>query len=777
MTDRHLHLLDPATVDQLEIASHSFPSPRPLAPNTDLSPDLHHWRSGVGSGRFTVDSGGGYTLGGNIRGIERSGIPPHSCGNGKGDLDLDELSRVSGQASEIASSSRQCYYESAIGIADRAPSSRESRSDYPMLSKDADNSSTLPTPISTSIQSVNSVKSPQDHAGVLLTGPQAEQDSPEPCSLSHSLPSHCDSWGHYPPPLLNHNYSSVPSSPSCSLPPLVLDFYRSQSFSLGNQSVRDHTNHAGNGLSDLSDSQIEQMRLRNNLLLGSGISHQLSTDLISPTQSENTFSTSPIISTSFPFSKYHHQNNDEELTSSSPVLQSYRSIKHEPTHLNNPEVYGCSETGLYSSANFQHYSSNYSSTTPTSDEQSINNLGANLLPTQTIPQKDKKLKFSRYGSTVIPSGVTSSPKSTPYKYSPISPAHLTHGGLQGTLSRLNLHPNVHSSPLSRTLSPSSLSNSDSMSSLALSNVLQDATTSKDPSALPNQNMPKKGVIFISAATKQNVSNNNIHSLSVPAFQQSPSQPYDAKDIIASDIHTVIAANLNKSPPSTNTSSPFSPSSPVTPTPWSSLNQSLYSKESSSSHIGYQNLSLASSNPTNDKFAVELWKLYGPAYQELPPDNNSLESLVRQLKAIGLDVDQIRQHWHSLGKGENSFTEASTLAQNQCRSSVSFKSEGESEKTEFLESFKPPENQKSKCTPFDSLNPVQETKKLFGVTQSSELERGRMSKKASCAPRAGNRENFSSAIEMDWRTQSRSRSRPPAPKLVIKNGVKEFQPVQ
>ncbi|KAI8445823.1 hypothetical protein BY996DRAFT_6580071 [Phakopsora pachyrhizi] len=239
------------------------------------------------------------------------------------------------------------------------------------------------------------------------------------------------------------------------------------------------------------------MRLRNNLLLGSGISHQLSTDLISPTQSENTFSTSPIISTSFPFSKYHHQNNDEELTSSSPVLQSYRSIKHEPTHLNNPE-------------------------------------------------------WSYFLSKVY--------------------------SIQ---------------------------------------IFSNLTCSFDPR-------------------------------------------WFARYI--------------------------------------DLNQSLYSKESSSSHIGYQNLSLASSNPTNDKFAVELWKLYGPAYQELPPDNNSLESL----------------------------------------------------KTEFLESFKPPENQKSKCTPFDSLNPVQETKKLFGVTQSSELERGRISAIEMSRP--------PETTMMNWRNSSLSRTR-------------------
>ncbi|CAH7676540.1 expressed protein [Phakopsora pachyrhizi] len=736
MTDRHLQILEPVSVDQLEVAPHLSPSPRPPALNSDLLPDLHHWRSGMGGGRFTVDSGGGHTLGAIIRGTEGPGVRSYSSLDREDDLDLAVLAGVSGQ---VSSGGRSSHHESMIGMDDRALSSTECLSADPMLSKDAENSSTAPTPILISIPSISLAELPQDQTGVLLTGLHAQQESPEPCNLSHSLPGHFDSRGNYPPFQLSHNYSSVPSSPDLSLPALGLDYYQSQPLSLEIQSSRDHINQSGICPSDLSDSHVERFQLRNSLLLGS-------TDLISPTQSDNLLSSSPIISASAPFSQYHLQHPPKGSPISSQISQPYCHVQYKPTPPNIPEVYGYIKSGLHNSTNTHHHSYHPSNSTARSAQLKINTLRVNSLSTQIIPKREENLNFFSHVSSDMSSGVNSFTKPIPHNYSPTSPVNLTHSGFQCTSNRVNLHSSGHSPPLSPTPSPLGLSDANPYKSLHLSNVLQDVPTLKDPSVPNSRNTHKKDVVYISDIKKSDVSKTKI------PVHSSPSQTYGTKNEISSrSLHEDIAKTMNNiltsSPPSTATSSSFSPSSPVATTPLSNQNQSLCTKVSSSTNIGYQNLRTTSCNPTDDKFAVELWKLYGPSHQKLPPNSNALESLIRQLKEIGLDVDQIRKRWQSQGKGESNSPEPLAIAQDQCCSGSSSKSDVYNQKSEFLASFRPPEFKKLKTPPLDTLDPVQETKMSFGETPSCELKRGRVPKKALYAPRAGNRPEISPENEM------------------------------
>ncbi|KAA1099492.1 GATA zinc finger [Puccinia graminis f. sp. tritici] len=83
-------------------------------------------------------------------------------------------------------------------------------------------------------------------------------------------------------------------------------------------------------------------------------------------------------------------------------------------------------------------------------------------------------------------------------------------------------------------------------------------------------------------------------------------------------------------------SPFSPSSPYSS--WSSLAPA----DESSAH---EHRSASGTLRSHDPFAAQLWQLYGPR-DERPPTNDALESLVRRLTELGLDVNQIRQRFNS-----------------------------------------------------------------------------------------------------------------------------------
>lgn len=229
-----------------------------------------------------------------------------------------------------------------------------------------------------------------------------------------------------------------------------------------------------------------------------------------------------------------------------------------------------------------------------------------------------------------------------------------------------------------------------------------------------------------------------------------------------------------SPPSAKLS-PYTPSSPYSP--WSSFSQaddiSTNSQHRLVTHLG-----------NGDQLAAKLWQLYGPGDQG-PPTNDALESLIRRLAELGLDVDQIRKQLNSDewkdGSIQNNLSSSRTPINT---SGTSESSNSQAKCTEPLPgssnelgpSHLSHNNRASVVSKIyenaeQSVSKVEYRKTALSTRESS-LERGR---KSGLARRVGcnlagrwqesaNLSPSSGISEMDWSAHSRSRSRTHAGKF-------------
>ncbi|OAV86603.1 hypothetical protein, variant [Puccinia triticina 1-1 BBBD Race 1] len=213
-------------------------------------------------------------------------------------------------------------------------------------------------------------------------------------------------------------------------------------------------------------------------------------------------------------------------------------------------------------------------------------------------------------------------------------------------------------------------------------------------------------------------------------------------------------------------SPFSPSSPYSS--WSSLTAA---DDGSSTH----EYRPAPNLPAHDPLAAQLWQLYGPR-DERPPTNDALETLVRRLAELGLDVNELRQR---LNSQEWKDPNLATYAQSGRPSSeLGGKNSQNSEPADLSqEGSSSDKASRSRNTPQPSARLAKIDENLANpslrsplFTREPSLERGRKiegGRRAACNLAGRWQEectslNRSPAVsDMDWKARSRSRSRPHA----------------
>ncbi|WAR58833.1 hypothetical protein PtB15_10B172 [Puccinia triticina] len=180
-------------------------------------------------------------------------------------------------------------------------------------------------------------------------------------------------------------------------------------------------------------------------------------------------------------------------------------------------------------------------------------------------------------------------------------------------------------------------------------------------------------------------------------------------------------------------------------------------------------------PAHDPLAAQLWQLYGPR-DERPPTNDALETLVRRLAELGLDVNELRQR---LNSQEWKDPNLATYAQSGRPSSeLGGKNSQNSEPADLSqEGSSSDKASRSRNTPQPSARLAKIDENLANpslrsplFTREPSLERGRKiegGRRAACNLAGRWQEectslNRSPAVsDMDWKARSRSRSRPHA----------------
>ncbi|KAH9449176.1 hypothetical protein Pst134EB_020009 [Puccinia striiformis f. sp. tritici] len=230
-------------------------------------------------------------------------------------------------------------------------------------------------------------------------------------------------------------------------------------------------------------------------------------------------------------------------------------------------------------------------------------------------------------------------------------------------------------------------------------------------------------------------------------------------------------------PQSATYSPFSPASPYSS--WSSL-----AAADEGSMYDYRSPANVRSR---DPFAAQLWQLYGPR-DEKAPTNDALESLIRRLTELGLDVNQIRQRlnshewkdnlvskevnssgWSPDTSGSTTRTSGEFVNNNTSNESSESSHQGSSDKASRTSMRNTPqpsrlskinENGEGLDAKLDSLKSP-----LFGREPS--LERGRKiegGRRVTCnlagrwQEECTNTNRSPAVSDMDWKAASRSRSR-------------------
>ncbi|POW21303.1 hypothetical protein PSHT_02539 [Puccinia striiformis] len=230
-------------------------------------------------------------------------------------------------------------------------------------------------------------------------------------------------------------------------------------------------------------------------------------------------------------------------------------------------------------------------------------------------------------------------------------------------------------------------------------------------------------------------------------------------------------------PQSATYSPFSPASPYSS--WSSL-----APADEGSMYDYRSPANVRSR---DPFAAQLWQLYGPR-DEKAPTNDALESLIRRLTELGLDVNQIRQRlnshewkdnlvskevnssgWSPDTSGSTTRTSGEFVNNNTSNESSESSHQGSSDKASRTSMRNTPqpsrlskinENGEGLDAKLDSLKSP-----LFGREPS--LERGRKiegGRRVTCnlagrwQEECTNTNRSPAVSDMDWKAASRSRSR-------------------
>ncbi|KAI9615479.1 hypothetical protein H4Q26_011418 [Puccinia striiformis f. sp. tritici PST-130] len=191
--------------------------------------------------------------------------------------------------------------------------------------------------------------------------------------------------------------------------------------------------------------------------------------------------------------------------------------------------------------------------------------------------------------------------------------------------------------------------------------------------------------------------------------------------------------------------------------------------------------------SRDPFAAQLWQLYGPR-DEKAPTNDALESLIRRLTELGLDVNQIRQRlnshewkdnlvskevnssgWSPDTSGSTTRTSGEFVNNNTSNESSESSHQGSSDKASRTSMRNTPqpsrlskinENGEGLDAKLDSLKSP-----LFGREPS--LERGRKiegGRRVTCnlagrwQEECTNTNRSPAVSDMDWKAASRSRSR-------------------